>query len=227
MGRVPPPAGSPGSVHRPLREDIPAPSQSGPEFEPPCDIVARPPQNGVTGLDSSLGTLFANAEKGDTSAADRLFTLLYELWRSDGTTEGTALAQDIAAGALDSRPQRFRVKGSRTFFLADDGFAGYELWVARTAILMNRPAQAIQDLRGDVVAIGLPHGLAASLLAPLDTAARALQAGRSVEAITALDAFAQRAGSLTPRWISETAATNLREFAAETIRLLRPPLMPE
>ena len=143
-----------------------------------------------------------------------------ELWRSDGTTEGTVLAQDIAVGLFDARPRSFAVIGHRIFFLADDGFSGYEPWVARTAILLNQPAQAVQDLTSEVKAFGLARGLETSLLAQLDAAMRALSDDRASDAIAALEVFSQHVDVLTPRWIPEAAGAGLREFAAETESLL-------
>jgi len=144
----------------------------------------------------------------------------YELWGSNGTAEGTRLAQDIAPGPLDSRPHGFMEMGHRIFFVADDGVAGYEPWVARTAIVLNQPARAIQDLRDEVTALGLGHGLETSLLMPIDVAARALAAGRSADAITALDVLGKHLSVLTPRWISERTASDLSEFADEIAGLL-------
>lgn len=144
----------------------------------------------------------------------------YELWRSDGTAQGTALAQDIATGAFDSRPRSLAVIGHRIFFLADDGFSGYEPWFARTAILLNKPAQAIQDLTSDVRALGLARGLETSLLTKLESAARALSGGLTPDTITALDVFSKHVDVLTPRRIPKGAAAELREFAGEIVGLL-------
>lgn len=146
----------------------------------------------------------------------------HELWRSDGTPQNTGLAQDIAVipGFSDSRPQKFIEMGTRTFFLADDGVAGIEPWVARTAILLNQPERAIQDLADEVKGLGLEKGLRASLLAKLDAAARALSEDRLADARTALEVFSNHVNVLTPRWISEAAAAGLREFAEETAGLL-------
>ena len=51
-----------------------------------------------------------------------------ELWRSDGTPEGTHLVKDICPGMGSSRPYSYAVAGNRLFFLADDGEHGKELW---------------------------------------------------------------------------------------------------
>jgi ELWxxDGT repeat protein len=60
----------------------------------------------------------------------------YELWKSDGTSTGTTLVKDIAAGVQSSllwnstmaRP--FVVLGGRVLFPADDGVHGLELWTS-------------------------------------------------------------------------------------------------
>ncbi|MCM2323091.1 MAG: hypothetical protein NDJ90_07490, partial [Oligoflexia bacterium] len=51
-----------------------------------------------------------------------------ELWRSDGTLEGTWLVKDIATGVASSNPSAFVVSGSWLYFAADDGATGGELW---------------------------------------------------------------------------------------------------
>lgn len=51
-----------------------------------------------------------------------------ELWRTDGTPEGTQLLKDIRAGAQGSRPAEFRHVGRYWLFLADDGRHGEQLW---------------------------------------------------------------------------------------------------
>lgn len=51
-----------------------------------------------------------------------------ELWRSDGSTSGTALLADINPGSASSAPGKFHLIGDLLFFLADDGTHGQELW---------------------------------------------------------------------------------------------------
>src|SRR6186997_352706 len=51
-----------------------------------------------------------------------------ELWRSDGTAEGTVLFKDIWPGVASSSPSQFTPAGDVMFFIADDGVAGRELW---------------------------------------------------------------------------------------------------
>ncbi len=51
-----------------------------------------------------------------------------ELWRSDGTVNGTTLVNDIKPGALGSAPQYLTNANGTLFFRADDGINGYELW---------------------------------------------------------------------------------------------------
>lgn len=52
-----------------------------------------------------------------------------ELWRSDGTPEGTILLKDIAPGAEGSDPQELTVYVEAVFFTAYDPAHGRELWV--------------------------------------------------------------------------------------------------
>ncbi|MHC4077592.1 MAG: ELWxxDGT repeat protein [Planctomycetota bacterium] len=53
-----------------------------------------------------------------------------ELWRSDGTANGTFLVRDIQPGKLSSGPGSFAVTvNGKVMFAADDGVRGKELWV--------------------------------------------------------------------------------------------------
>jgi ELWxxDGT repeat protein len=55
-----------------------------------------------------------------------------ELWRSDGTAEGTVLLKDVRPGPQSTSfplPSLFVVR-DRVYFAADDGVHGYELWVS-------------------------------------------------------------------------------------------------
>jgi ELWxxDGT repeat protein len=51
-----------------------------------------------------------------------------ELWRTDGTFEGTNLVKDISPGGSSSSPGAFAEMGPYLFFTADDGTHGRELW---------------------------------------------------------------------------------------------------
>jgi ELWxxDGT repeat protein len=52
----------------------------------------------------------------------------HELWKSDGTEEGTVLVKDIFPGSEDSWPEELTDVNGTLFFAADDGVHGYELW---------------------------------------------------------------------------------------------------
>ena len=56
-----------------------------------------------------------------------------ELWKTDGTPEGTVLVMDINPGSESSSPDAFMVAGAdgneKLYFAADDGTHGKELWV--------------------------------------------------------------------------------------------------
>ncbi len=53
-----------------------------------------------------------------------------ELWRSDGTPNGTRRVKDLRPGGEGSEPVHLTVLGQRLFFSADDGSHGRELWVS-------------------------------------------------------------------------------------------------
>ena len=71
-----------------------------------------------------------------------------ELWRSDGTAEGTRRVIDLRPGAASSFPTDLTVRGRTLFFAASDGDTGRELWrsdgsKAGTKLLKNiRPGAA-------------------------------------------------------------------------------------
>jgi ELWxxDGT repeat protein len=51
-----------------------------------------------------------------------------ELWRSDGTSDGTWRLTDVCPGRCDASPGPVTVFEGRLFFTADDGVSGVELW---------------------------------------------------------------------------------------------------
>jgi ELWxxDGT repeat protein len=55
----------------------------------------------------------------------------YELWKSNGTAEGTKLVKDIYQGYISSYPSNFFAYNNNLYFLADDGTHGNELWILR------------------------------------------------------------------------------------------------
>ena len=64
-------------------------------------------------------TLYFTADDGTSG---------HELWKSDGTPEGTVLVKDIAPGSVSSSPQQLTDVGSALFFAADDQTNGNEPW---------------------------------------------------------------------------------------------------
>jgi ELWxxDGT repeat protein len=51
-----------------------------------------------------------------------------ELWKTDGTPQGTSMVTDIRAGDGGSNPRGLTALGGLLFFAADDGVNGEELW---------------------------------------------------------------------------------------------------
>ncbi|BAY87535.1 hypothetical protein NIES267_70590 [Calothrix parasitica NIES-267] len=51
-----------------------------------------------------------------------------ELWKSDGTADGTVLVEDINPGSASSSPGGLTVFDGELYFSADDGVNGRELW---------------------------------------------------------------------------------------------------
>ncbi|HSF41173.1 MAG TPA: ELWxxDGT repeat protein [Thermoanaerobaculia bacterium] len=53
-----------------------------------------------------------------------------ELWRTDGTADGTERVADLCPGPCGSSPYGITALAGRLFFSADDGATGRELWVS-------------------------------------------------------------------------------------------------
>ena len=66
------------------------------------------------------------------AASDGLHGL--ELWRSDGTVDGTQLVYDLAPGPASSSPGNLFANGERLFFSAlRDAESGFEPWTLFTS----------------------------------------------------------------------------------------------
>lgn len=73
------------------------------------------------GLHPVGSTLFFAADNGITG---------FELWKSDGTSDGTVIVRNVWPGAEGSSPQELTAIGDRLFFTANDGAHGRELWTS-------------------------------------------------------------------------------------------------
>jgi ELWxxDGT repeat protein len=52
----------------------------------------------------------------------------FELWRTDGTAEGTYLVRDVNPGSQSSMPQSLTEMGGDVYFVANDGVNRQEIW---------------------------------------------------------------------------------------------------
>jgi ELWxxDGT repeat protein len=66
-----------------------------------------------------------------------------ELWKTDGTPQGTALVRDTVPGPDSSDPAGLTAAGGRLFFSARDGLHGRELW---TSDGTARGTRRVQDI---------------------------------------------------------------------------------
>jgi ELWxxDGT repeat protein len=87
------------------------------------DIVPGPVTSRANKLTAIGNTLFFTAQNGTTSNAND-----EELWKSDGTSEGTVLVKDIRPGTLSSIPNLLTNFNGTLFFTANNGTNGLELW---------------------------------------------------------------------------------------------------
>lgn len=73
-----------------------------------------------------------------------------ELWKTDGTAEGTVLVKDINPGATGSFPDGFTPLNGAWYFAAMDGTNGDELWKTdggeRTANLTARQIEIVERI---------------------------------------------------------------------------------
>jgi ELWxxDGT repeat protein len=84
------------------------------------DLVPGVASSDPLNLKNLSGTIFFLAQTPDYGV---------ELWKSDGTPEGTVLVKDINPGSESSEIKSMTVVGNRLFFTATDGTHGQELWV--------------------------------------------------------------------------------------------------
>jgi ELWxxDGT repeat protein len=76
-----------------------------------------------------------------------------ELWRTDGTPEGTRIVKDINPGGGDSHPDSLTVAGETLYFSANDGVHGPELWKSDGT---ETGTVLVKDIRGGM--FGQPPG---------------------------------------------------------------------
>lgn len=82
-----------------------------------------------------------------------------ELWRSDGTTEGTYLLKDINDGTGSSSPNQFVIAKGEVFFIASDGINGKEVWKTNGTTEGTHLIKVIYNGGRNVVT---PYGLVAA-----------------------------------------------------------------
>lgn len=78
----------------------------------------------------------------------------FELWRSDGTVDGTAMVRDINQSSYDDkeyRPRNLTPVGDKLFFSTFDADVGDELWTTDGTIAGT---QLVRDIRTDGTASG-------------------------------------------------------------------------
>ena len=80
------------------------------------------------------GTLYFSADDGMNGE---------ELWRSDGTADGTVLVKDIYSGVNDSSIDLLTSVNDLLYFSANDGTHGNELWLLN--LLVDSDGDGVSD----------------------------------------------------------------------------------
>jgi len=78
-----------------------------------------------------------------------------ELWKSDGTPEGTGLAVEIRSGSRSSSPQNLFHHDGTLYFLADDYSHGLELWALPWLPSTAKPV--IADIKDTIIQDGISY----------------------------------------------------------------------
>jgi ELWxxDGT repeat protein len=91
------------------------------------------------------GTLFFAATDGANGR---------ELWRSDGTAEGTLLVKDIKKGGGDSSPHSLTIAGGTLYFAAAGGLWRSDGTTAGTVRLKSVTASNLTDVNGTLYFVG-------------------------------------------------------------------------
>lgn len=114
------------------------------DIKPGLDADADPDKSGPLSLVDAGGTLYFSASDG---AHGR------ELWRSNGTAEGTILFADIVPGAGEPGLERFVVAGGVLFLRAEGGLRLYSVDLSQED--PSGPLPTV-DKQSPVVSIGKP-----------------------------------------------------------------------
>lgn len=137
-------------------QPVMAPSDLSPDQEPSSAIelvrdVWPGPVSGTSDLTVLDGRIFFAGDHPETGI---------ELWRSDGTAEGTFMLMDIRPGPIGGFPQGLLVVADRLFFVASDGVHGSELWVSDGTAAGTRMVRDIApgSASGLTSTSLLPHG---------------------------------------------------------------------
>src|SRR5262249_5197882 len=77
-----------------------------------------------------------------------------ELWRSDGTAQGTVLVKDIAKGSTDSNPQYLTVANGALYFSAAGGLWKSDGTAAGTVLVKTVDAAYLQNVNGTLYFVG-------------------------------------------------------------------------
>jgi len=114
------------------------------------------------------GSLYFGARDGGPSAVG---SLDLELWKSDGTTEGTMLLEDIYPGGSGSGPKSFTISGNNLFFSAKDKVNGAELWALRSDAT-DVPRSAPSTIEAATLASNYPDPFGSTTTIPFSLAKR-------------------------------------------------------
>ncbi|MCA9098771.1 MAG: hypothetical protein KDA36_10300, partial [Planctomycetaceae bacterium] len=85
-----------------------------------------------------------------------------ELWRTDGTSVGTVMVEDLSLGSTSSTPSLLTPLGNQLLFIANDDVHGRELWITDNSPLPEHNNAPELNIAGNPILTPIPEDLRVS-----------------------------------------------------------------